>query len=213
MTAPLPHRLRDDVVRAIAAQGVLKSFPARYVLIHEGDVSDTLFIIIEGRVKAYAGNEDGKEVSLGTRGPGEYVGELALDGGRRSASVVTTEPTRCAVVSGEMLRAFIIAHPDFALHLIHDLIGRVRSLTADVKSLALEDVYRRVASLLQRLAPPDPQTPTRVVREKLTHRDIAERVGSSREMVSRILKELKSGGYIETQGGLIALLKPLPNDW
>lgn len=208
---PAPEPLHEDVLREIAERGNAKQFPAHVVLIHEGDSADTLFIVLAGRVKVYAANDAGKEVILTTLGPGEYVGEMALDGGPRSASVMTMEPSRCVVVSGAHLREFLAAHPDFALHLVRKLIGRVRRLTGSVKSLALDDVYHRVVGLLQSLALP--QGTQRVVGEKLTQQDIAERVGSSREMVSRIFKELVAGGYVRVDGGRITLLKTPPAAW
>jgi CRP/FNR family transcriptional regulator, cyclic AMP receptor protein len=206
-TAPM----REALLREIAAGGPTRRFPAQTVLIHEGDAADTLFILLAGRVKVYVANENGREIVLRTHGPGDYFGELALDGGRRSASVVTLEPSTCAVVSGAALREFIVEHPDFALHLIRDLMARVRLLTGSVKSLALEDVYGRIAGLLRSLA--QPQDGGLVVPDRLTQQDIADRVGSSREMVSRILKELVAGGYVETRQGRITLLKALPAAW
>jgi CRP/FNR family transcriptional regulator, cyclic AMP receptor protein len=203
--------MRDALLREIAASGPTRRYPAHAVLIHEGDAADTLFVLLAGRVKVYAANASGREIVLGTLGPGDYFGELALDGGTRSASVMTLEPTTCAVVSGAALREFVVAHPDFALHLIRDLMARVRLLTGSVKSLALEDVYGRIASLLKSLA--EPQDGRLVVPERLTQQDIADRVGSSREMVSRIFKELAAGGYVQTQQGHITLLKPLPAAW
>ena len=211
-TAPVtPDALDQQLLRAIAEQGGIKRFPAHAVIINEGDTSDTLFIILSGRVKIYSANEAGREIVYMTHGPGEYVGELALDGGERSASVMTLEPTTCSLVSGANLRQFIATHPDFALHLIHKLIWRIRQSTENVKSLALQDVYGRVLRLLQRLA--QPEGDQQVVVERLTQQDIAERVGSSREMVSRIFKDLVAGGYIATDGGRIRILKKPPSAW
>ncbi|MEO7335236.1 MAG: Crp/Fnr family transcriptional regulator [Caldimonas sp.] len=206
-----PDALREELLRSIAATGGVMRYPAQSVIITEGDTSDSLFIILTGRVKVYAGNEAGKEIVITTHGPGEYVGELALDGGMRSASVMTLEPTTCSVVTGANLRQFIAAHPDFAMHLIYKLIWRVRQATDSVKSLALQDVYGRVIRLLQESS--DQQGGERVVRERLTQQDIAERVGSSREMVSRIFKDLTTGGYIESAGGKITILRPPPRAW
>lgn len=208
-----PEPLHDALLRDIAAKGGVKRFPAHTVIMHEGDEADSLFIILGGRVKIYASNASGKEVILGTQGAGEYVGELALYGGARSASVVTLEATTCAVVAGAQLREFIVDHPDFAIHLIRRLIHRVRSLTDSVKSLALEDVYSRVIGLLAQLAPPPEGGGPRVVVERLTQQDIAERVGSSREMVSRIFKELTIGGYIDIRAGRITIVKTPPAAW
>ena len=210
-----PELLPPALLAEIAAGGAIRRFPAHAVLITEGDVADTLFIIVSGRVKVYAANEGGREVILNSHGPGEMVGELALDGGPRSASAMTTEPTSCAVVSGARLRDFIVAHPDFALHLIHHLIARVRGLTGNVKSLALDDVYVRVSTLLQRLAVAEGGQPgaVRVLPGKMTQQEIADHVGASREMVSRVFKELTRGGYVDVQGGRIRLLKTPPAAW
>lgn len=209
-TVPL-QALQEESLRAIAARGGVRRYPAHTVLLTEGDEGDSLYVLLSGRVKVYAANEAGKEVILTTLGAGEYFGELALDGGTRSASVMTLEPCSCAVVTGANLREFIVAHPDFAQHLIVNLIRRLRRLTGSVKSLALEDVYSRVVGLLQALSVPEGGH--RVVPQKLTQQDIAEHVGSSREMVSRIFKELTTGGYVTVDAGRIALLKPPPPAW
>jgi len=201
-----------DLLRDIARQGGVRSYPANAVLINEGDTSDTLFILLSGRVKVYSNNAEGKEIVITTHGPGEYVGELALDGGVRSASVMTLEPTTCSIVSGANLRAFVAAHPDFASHLIFKLIRSVRQATESVKSLALEDVYERVIRLLNDISDPA-EGGQRLVREKLTQQDVADRIGASREMVSRIFKDLTAGGYLETSSGRIAIVKKPPASW
>jgi CRP/FNR family cyclic AMP-dependent transcriptional regulator len=203
--------LHEDVLSAIAARGGVRSYPPHTVLVHEQDQSDSLYIILGGRVKVYGSADDGREVVYNTHGPGEYFGEMTLDGGPRSASVMTLEPTRCAVVSGAQVRDFLAAHPDFALHLIRKLIRLARTSTEHVKSLALMDVYGRVALLLLDLA--QPVDGRQLVLEKLTQQDIADRVGSSREMVSRIFKQLVQGGYVALEGKQIVLLKKLPAGW
>ena len=217
---PVPRRiapadplapLAEDTLRAIASLGVVRQFPRNVVLINEGDRSDSLFIVISGKVKVFASNEAGKEVVIDFHGPGEYVGELALDGSPRSASVITVEPTTCAVVSRADFRAFILAHPDFALQLIEKLIKRVRHTTEDVKSLALSDVYGRLVRLLLSLA--QEREGQLVLPEKLTQQDIAERIGASRDMVSRLMKDLVGGGYLAVEDRAIRILKTLPPAW
>src|SRR4029079_396209 len=106
--------LDDALLREIAGKGGIKRYPAQSILINEGDSSDSIYILLSGRVKVYSTNAEGKEVVIATHGAGEYIGELSLDGGVRSASVMTLEPTTCSVVSGSSLREFIAAHPDFA---------------------------------------------------------------------------------------------------
>ena len=189
----------------------MRSYAAHAVLVTEDDRSDALFIILSGRVKAYGSGDDGREVVYATQGAGEYFGEMTLDGGTRSASVMTLEPTTCAVVPGAEVRDFLARHPDFARHLVGKLIRLARASTEHVKSLALEDVYGRIARLLRTLARDEAGVPT--LPDKLTQQDIAERVGSSREMVSRIFKSLTEGGYIALRGGRIVLLKTLPARW
>ena len=204
--------LDEVLLREIAQQGGIKPYPANAVLINEGDASDSLFILLSGRVKVYSTNAEGKEVVITTHGAGEYVGELSLDGDTRSASVMTLEPTTCSVVSGRSLREFIAAHPDFASHLIHKLIRSVREATESVKSLALEDVYGRVVRLLTDISEPTADGRRRA-RERLTQQGIADRVGASREMVSRIFKDLTVGGYLAVEDGRIVVLRKLPSAW
>ena len=136
---------------------------------------------------------------------------MTLDGGYRSTSVITLEPTTCAIVPGPKVRDLLATHPDFALHLIKKLIRLVRLSTEHVKSLALDDVYGRIARVLRSLA--CEKNGIQVIPEKLTQRDIAERVGASREMVSRIFTQLLQGGYVELREGRIVLLRPLPARW
>jgi len=203
--------LRDDVLHTIAASGVVRSFPKQTVLIHEGDVGDSLYIILSGRVKVYASNAAGREVVLNFHSAGEYVGEMSLDGAPRSASVLTMEPTTCAIVNRAQLRDFIAANPDFAQHLIHTLIRRARSATENVKSLALSDVYGRLVRLLNALAVE--QGGNLVVHERLTQQDIADRVGASRDMIGKLMKDLVGGGYLAVEDRQITIIKKLPPGW
>jgi CRP/FNR family transcriptional regulator, cyclic AMP receptor protein len=203
--------LAPETLRAIAATGVVRNYPKNTILITEGEVGDSLYIILSGRVKVYASNAAGREVVIAFHGPGEYVGEMSLDGSPRSASVLTLETTTCALVARVSFREFILAHPDFALHLIEKLIQRVRLTTENVKSLALSDVYGRLIKLLLALAVE--RDGKLVVPEKLTQQDIAERVGASRDMISRLLKDLVAGGYLNVQDRTITVLKKPPPGW
>ncbi len=159
----------------------------------------------------FASNEHGREFIIDFHGPGEYVGEMSLDGAVRSASVITVEPTTCAVVNRAYFREFILAHPDFALHLIERLIHRVRVTTGNLKSLALSDVYGRVVRLLNALA--QPVDGKHVVPEKLTQQDIADRVGASRDMIGKLIKDLTVGGYLSVDERTITIHKKLPLGW
>ena len=203
--------LKETTLRSIAEGGIVRTFPRNTVLIHEGDTGDSLYIVLSGKVKVYASNAQGREFVIAFHGPGEYVGEMALDGGVRSASVVTVDPTVCAVVHRAQFREFLLANPDFALHLIEKLIRRARATTEDVKSLALSDVYGRLVRLINALAVErDGQL---MVRERLTQQDIAERVGASRDMIGKLFKDLVAGGYLAVEDRTITILKKLPTGW
>lgn len=212
MTTPEPQTvLNDQLLQAMAERGGVKHFPANAVLVTEDDDSDSIYIILKGRVKVYGAGENGREVVYTTHGAGEYFGEMTLDGGPRSASVMTLEPTTCVVVPGSNVRDFLGSHPDFALHVVRKLIALVRRSTDTVKRLALDDVYTRIRKLMLELAVEEDGQ--QVVADRLTQQDIADRVGSSREMVSRIFKQLTVGGYVAVQGKRIVLLKKLPARW
>jgi CRP/FNR family transcriptional regulator, cyclic AMP receptor protein len=203
--------LAEETLRAIAVTGVVRQFPKQTVLIHDGDIGDALYIILSGRVKVYASNAAGREVVIDFRGQGECIGEMSLDGSPRSASVMTVEPTTCAIVNRAQFRDFILAHPEFAMYLIEKLIHRVRVTTENVKSLALSDVYGRLARLLNALA--TEVDGKWVVLEKLTQQDIADRVGASRDMIGKLMKDLVAGGYLTVEDRTISILRKLPTGW
>jgi len=203
--------LEDQTLRRIAETGVVRAFPRNTVLINEGDVGDSLYVVLSGRVKVYSSNESGREFVIDFHGPGEYVGEMSLDGAPRSASVMTVEPTTCAVVNRAQFRDFVLAHPDFAMHLIERLIHRVRVTTGNLKSLALSDVYGRLVRLLNALV--QEVDGKSVVPERLTQQEIADRVGASRDMIGKLMKDLVAGGYLAVEDRTITLLKKLPTGW
>jgi CRP/FNR family cyclic AMP-dependent transcriptional regulator len=167
-----------------------------------------LYIIRSGSVKVFLGDDDGREIIHNV----QHSGELALiDSGPRSASVMTQEKTALSIISKADFEEFLRQHPAANVKIMRGLVKRLRVLTDNVRSLALMDVYGRVARLLLKLSQPEGEV--RVVREALTQQDIADRVGASREMVSRILKDLREGGYIEVHERHITLLERLPHGW
>jgi CRP/FNR family cyclic AMP-dependent transcriptional regulator len=204
--------LADPLVRDLARGGQVRSLPRNSVFIQEGEKGDSLFVILSGRVKVFVADSDGREMVLDIHGPGDYVGEMALDGHPRVASVMAMEPTVCSVLTRDALRAAIIANPDLAMSLICTLIERVRIATEKVRNLALMDVYGRVARLLLSLAVEQPDGKM-VVPERLTQQDIADRVGASRDMVSRIFKDLTTGGYVTVVDRQITINRKPPARW
>ena len=203
----LPQALLDQ----IAAVATVRAFARRAIIVTEGDETDSLYVMLSGKARVFVADDKGREVQLNQIGPGEYFGEVTLDGGPRSASVMALEDCRCAVVKRAELLQFLEQHPDFALHVLRKLAYRVRMLTDNVRSLALMDVYGRVARLLLDLA--ESKDGRMVIAERLTHKDIASRVGASREMISRIFSDLAEGGYVRKENGELVIVRTPPARW
>lgn len=204
----LPQQYIDEMARL----GTLRSVPARTVLITEGEVGDSLYIVLTGRVRAFLADDLGREFYLNEHGPGEHFGEMMLDDGARSASVVTIEPSRFSVLTRAQVQDYLLTHPEAAMAMIRMLIGRVRVLTRTVGNLTLLDVYGRVARLL--LDSTERQPDGRLALPgRPTQQEIASRVGASREMVSRILRDLREGGYIDIEDHRIYVLREPPEEW
>ena len=199
-------------MHALAERGTERRYRKGALLIQQGDVCESLYIILSGRLRAFASDANGKEITLGLYGRGEFVGETALDGGPCSVSIEAAEPSVCSIVPRETLTAFIAESPTFALDLLAKVVRRARAATESARSFALLDVYGRLSLLLNELAEPQPDGSRRVA-ERMTHQQIADRVVCSREMISRLLKDLESGGYVAQRDRRLVLLKILPARW
>ncbi|MGI9024733.1 MAG: Crp/Fnr family transcriptional regulator [Burkholderiaceae bacterium] len=205
------RRVELELLDAIAARGQTKFFPPRTIIIHEGDPGDAVYLINSGKGKIYSTNESGREIIFDNYGPGDILGEPILDGGVRSASVMTLEATSCSMIRASDFKEMISQNPGFALHVISKLIRLLRASNQNVKSLALEDVYGRVVRfLMQRATQVGEEW---VIEERLTQQGIADRVGSSREMVSRIFKDLEKGNYISVDRNRIVIHRKPPAGW
>jgi CRP/FNR family transcriptional regulator, cyclic AMP receptor protein len=205
---PLILGMQEEDLHALADKAVIKTFPKNVTVLDEGESSGSLYVILAGKVKVYLADESGKELILDIKGAGGYFGEMALDERPRSATVVTLEASRFAVFSRTDFKHLLLEHPEVSQHVIKNLIHIVRGLNKNVRSLAMLNVYGRVSQLLLDLAVD--QHGTLVISEKLTQKDMANRVGSSREMVSRIFRGLSLGGYIKVEGKKITINKSLP---
>ena len=199
-------------LQALALRGEIRRYRKDTQLIQEGDQGDTLFIILTGRLRAFSVGDNDREITYGVYGPGEDLGEMSLDGGRRSASVSTLEASTCAVVGRSTLEAFIGERPQFAFELLAKVIRRARTATMSTRQLALNDVYGRLKLLFDSLAVAQPDG-TRLIGERLTHQEMANRLGCSREMVSRLMKDLERGGFVTVGPGQIRLVAVLPARW
>jgi CRP/FNR family cyclic AMP-dependent transcriptional regulator len=216
MPAPTPTPADpplSDALRALAARGEVRRYRRGTLLIQEGDVGETLFIILSGRLRAFSVGDKDREITYGVYGPGEYIGEMSLDGGPRSASVITVEASSCVVITRRTLQAYIAERPEFAFELLAKVIRRARAATLSARQMALNDVYGRLRQLLESLASVQADG-RRVMRERMTHQEMAHRLGCSREMVSRLVKDLQRGGFVEPMtGGGFVLARNLPTKW
>jgi CRP/FNR family transcriptional regulator, cyclic AMP receptor protein len=219
MTAPSLSAANERLIasltpslRVLALRGTLRNYKKNSIVINEGESGDSLFVLLQGTVKVFSTDQSGREITYGSIEAGDYFGELSLDGGPRSASVMTLEPCVCSVVSRAAVREHLADEPEFALDLVAQVIRRARAATETARNMALLDVYGRVIATLEgHEGPARPDAP--ILLTQITHQSIASRVGASREMVSRLLKDLEKGGYIELGVKRITLLKKLPARW
>ena len=204
--------LSEDEASHLERQAVRRKVRKNSIVINEGDDSDSMYIILSGRVKVYLNDANGKEVVINDMSEQDYFGEYALlDGSKRSASIVTTEPCEFLIINKQTVIQAFRENPETAFTLIRDLVSRIRDLTFTVKNLALMDVYGRVASTLLSFA--IEQDGIMITEIRLTQQEIANRVGASREMVARIMKDLEVGGYISKKGKHIVINETLPEGY
>jgi CRP/FNR family cyclic AMP-dependent transcriptional regulator len=202
-----------DSLRPLAQRGEARRYRQGTLLIQEGDSGDTLYIVLSGRLRAFSAADNGREITYGVYGPGEYLGEMSLDGGPRSASVETVEASVCVVITRPTLTQHLAEHPEFAYELLAKVIRRARAATLSARQLALNDVYGRLKAVLDALAGPPDADGTRLIGERLTHQALANRLGCSREMVSRLVKDLERGDYLDGNASCLRLLRALPSRW
>ncbi|HKO89059.1 MAG TPA: cyclic nucleotide-binding domain-containing protein [Burkholderiales bacterium] len=181
-----------------------KAFPRSTTIIAAGDPTDALYIVISGRLKVMMSDDEGREVILAILGQGEFFGEMGLiDEAPRSATVIAIEPCELLTISKADFKKCLQENFDISLAVMRGLVKRLREADKKIGSLALMDVYGRVARLLMEMAETvDGQL---VVTKKLPKQDIAKMIGASREMVSRVMKDLQTSGHIEVRAGSIFL--------
>ena len=201
---PLFAGLDEAQLSVLANVVTRKSFGRNARIIGAGDPTDSLYIIIDGRVKVLMSDEQGREVILSVLGRGEFFGEMGLlDDSPRSATVVALEPCELLGISKIDFKRSLAENFDLSLMVMRGLVKRLREADRKIGSLALMDVYGRVARLLLEMSE-DVDGEKMVVR-KISKQDIAKMIGASREMVSRVMKDLQLGGYIEVRGHSIVL--------
>jgi CRP/FNR family transcriptional regulator, cyclic AMP receptor protein len=204
----------SDSLRALARRGEVCRCAKGTLLIQEGLPGDTLYIVLHGRLRAYGSHASSdREITYGVYGAGDYVGEMGLDGGPRAASVLTLEPTVCAVITRRTLEQHLADEPAFAFELLTKVIRRARAATLSAKQMALEDVYGRLKLLLEAAAERQADGSC-VVKPRQSHKVISQQLGCSRVMVTRLMRDLVDGGYVVDHGDdALRMLKALPPRW
>lgn len=210
MNDSLPDLACSPSIAALARLGRRCRFAPGALVLREGDPGDSLFVLLTGRIRIFV-DADERRFVIGTYGPGTLFGEGSLDGGPRTASVEAVSEIQCAMLSYDELREKLAADASFATALTMELIGRSRSTARRLKTLALGTVYERFRELVEQEAVV--KDGARQLPSDWSHQEIANRIGSSRDMVTKILKELGKGDYVAVSRGRIALLKDLPKRW
>jgi CRP/FNR family cyclic AMP-dependent transcriptional regulator len=201
---PLFASFPEEQLRLITTLVTRKSTPRSTTIMAGGDPTDHLYIVLSGRLKVMMSDAEGKEVILSILGPGEFFGEMGLiDDEPRSATVVTIEPCELLSIAKREFKKCLADNFEMAMAVMRGLVRRLREADRKIGSLALLDVYGRVARLLLDMA--ENVNGEKVVTKRLPKQDIAKMIGASREMVSRVMKDLQTGGYIEMRGSTIVV--------
>jgi CRP/FNR family cyclic AMP-dependent transcriptional regulator len=201
---PLFAVLTETQLEVLTSVVSRKSFPRGTTIIAAGDMTDSLYVVISGRLKVMMSDDDGGEVILAILGSNEFFGEMGLlDDHPRSASVVAIEPCELLSLSKQNFKKCMAENFEMTMTVMRGIVKRLREADKKIGSLALMDVYGRVARLLMEMS--ETIDGQKVVTKKLAKQDIAKMIGASREMVSRVMKDLQTGGFIEVRGGSIFL--------
>src|SRR3954468_9926125 len=201
---PLFSSFPDEQLRMLASVVTRKSVTRSTTVMAGGDATDSLYIVLSGRLKVMMSDAEGKEVILSILGAGEFFGEMGLiDDAPRSASVVAIEPCELLAITKRDFKKCLADNFEMAMAVMRGLVRRLREADRKIGSLALLDVYGRVARLLLDMS--ENVDGEKVVTKRLPKQDIAKMIGASREMVSRVMKDLQMGGYIEMRVSNIVL--------
>ena len=207
---PLFTSLTRHEVEAAARLFTIRSYQKDAIVATEGDRLDMFNVILSGSIQFFWRDETGHQVKLGIDGPGGHFSDVTLTGEPILMSVIALEDLRVASIPIAEVKALMLRHPQVGLALLADVVARLRRLVERTKGFTMEDVYGRVVRLL--LANVIDKGGERVI-EHMSHAEIGQRVGATREMVGRILRDLARGGYIKTARGRITMLRKPPRRW
>ncbi|HET9736376.1 MAG TPA: cyclic nucleotide-binding domain-containing protein [Burkholderiales bacterium] len=203
-SVPLFASFSEEPLRMLTTVVTRRSVTRGTIIMAAGDPTDSLYIILSGRLKVMMSDADGKEVILTILGPGEFFGEMGLiDDAPRSASVIAIEPCELLSINRRDFKKCLAENFEMSMAVMRGLVRRLREADRKIGSLALLDVYGRVARLLLDMA--ETVDGQKMVTKRLPKQDIAKMIGASREMVSRVMKDLQVGGFIEMRGSTIVL--------
>jgi CRP/FNR family transcriptional regulator, cyclic AMP receptor protein len=203
---PLFSMLTSEQAQAIADTVVKRRYRRGEIIVEQGRKSNTLFILLNGRARVLTADSRGREVILAVLEPGDYVGEMSLiDNDPHSATVRAEVQTDILVLARSDFARCLPENTSLSYGIMRGLVRRLRHADRQIESLALLDVYGRVARTLMEMA--DDDNGTRIIRHKVSRQDMAKVVGASREMVSRVMKDLEERGVIETLGNGSVVLK------
>lgn len=206
-TPSLVAALGDRERRALLALGRVSRYPRNAWVFHEGDRSDFVVVVTEGRLKIVATSASGGESVLGIRGTGSLVGELAaFDGGPRTASAIAMDPVQVRLVAATEFREFLARFPTAALELIRMLMGRLREGDRRRVEFGSYDATARVARLMCDLAAEHGPGRDGTTSIQLAQHEIAGLVGASRESVARALSVLRARRLVATARGRVVVL-------
>ncbi len=207
------QHLNEAQLALLAEHSREVQFRKNAILMTEGDAGESMYVILSGLVKVYVSDEDGKELVLYEQGAGAVIGDIALlDDEPRSASVSTLDKTTALMIGKSSFIECLKQSPEMGLGIIRSLTQRLRHATEGSRSLALDNVYRRLADKIQELSVDKTETTARL-EKKYSHQDLGNMIGASREMVGKVMAELVKGEYVELQDGIIHVLKKLPRNW
>jgi len=201
---PLFSGLEEQELERLSRVAVRRRAGRGDQVVRSGESADALLILLTGRAKVTNFDEEGREIILAWLGPGEFFGEMGLiDGSARSASVVAVENCELLAIGKQEFQRCMQENFQVAQKLMQILVRRLREADRNIESLALLDVYGRVARLLLDLS--EEEEGKRLVKKKISKQDMARMIGASREMVSKVMRDLEIGGYIVTNGDQITI--------
>ena len=196
---PLFQKICDEDLASLAGVVIERRFPKHATIVEEGLPGDYMYVIREGRVKVTKSSDDGREKILDILEAGSFFGDMALfDRAPRSASVKTLQPCRLLALSRRDVLAVLQRSPDFAMAIIQVLIQRLRETDEQASAMSFQGVKARAQGLLERVA--EEQADGRRLTPSLTHQQIADMIGSSRETVTRVVKQLKQDAWLGQEG-------------